>query len=196
MTAEIEPNKSVYLNGVNIYLTPFTREHLEDREYWVWMNTIDTTKHLGLPDYLMPVSFEELEEYFKQNAYSSNNILFAVVEKSSDKFIGTVRVSHINWVSRVAVIGIMLGDVSKRGRGYAAEMTKLIVEYAFGVLNLNKLTASGHSSNIASLKCFKKLGFKEEGIQRKQFFMDGKYYDLIHLGLLEKEFRKNEQIRS
>ena len=111
-------------------------------------------------------------------------------------FIGTVRVSHINWVSRVAVIGIMLGDVSKRGRGYAAEMTKLIVEYAFGVLNLNKLTASGHSSNIASLNCFKKLGFKEEGIQRKQFFMDGKYYDLIHLGLLEKEFRKNEQIRS
>ena len=58
----------------------------------------------------------------------------------------------------------MLGDDCIRGQGYAAEMTKLTVNYAFEVLNINKLTASAHSANIPSLKCFKRLGFMEEGM--------------------------------
>ena len=37
-------------------------------------------------------------------------------------FIGTVKVSHINWVSRVIVKGIVSGGVCTRDRGSAAEM--------------------------------------------------------------------------
>ena len=89
------------------------------------------------------------------------------------------------------MIGIMLGDISTRGRGYAAEMTKLTVDYAFEVLNINKLTATAHSTNLPSLKCFKRLGFKEEGVLKEQFYLDGKYYDIINLGLLKHEYLQN-----
>ena len=159
MKNEIGNNFPIYLEGKNIYLTPFTRDHLEMKDYWLWLNNLDTTKNLGIHDYVMPVSFEKLTEYFDNNAFKANNILFAVMEKKSNKFIGTVRVSHINWISRTAVIGILLGDLSSRGKRFASEMTRLAVDYIFNVLNLNKITASAHSANIPSLKCFRGLNF-------------------------------------
>ena len=156
---EPESKEPIYLESDKIYLTPFTRQHLENNNYLKWLNNLNTTKHLGLPDYMMPVSFKDLENYFEQNAFSRNNVLLAVIERETLEFIGTVRLAHINWISRVAVIGIMLGDDEKRGLGYASEMTKLIVDYAFNTLNLHKLTASAHNANLPSLKCFQRLGY-------------------------------------
>ncbi|MCH7786633.1 MAG: GNAT family N-acetyltransferase [Chloroflexi bacterium] len=188
LPVELGYEQPVFIAGERVYLTPFTRRHLEEPSYLRWMNDLETTKHLGLPDYLMPVSFQELESYFEQNSFSRNNAFFAVAEKSSDKFIGTLRVSHINWITRVAEIGIMLGDESVRGRGYASEMVQLAVDYAFDVLNMRKLVAGAHSENHASLRCFERLGFQQEGVFREQHFMDGRYYDIVRLGLFKRDY--------
>jgi ribosomal-protein-alanine N-acetyltransferase len=178
-----------FLHGKRVELEPFTQVHLEDPAYLKWLNDLETTKHLGLPGYLMPVSFEELARYYQQNVSSKNDLFFAVIETEMQKFIGTLRIAHIDWISRVAEIGIMIGETSARGHGYASEMVQLAVNYAFNTLNLRKLIAGAHSGNLASLRSFTRLGFEQEGLFKEHYLIDGQYYDLVRLGLFQRNYR-------
>ncbi len=39
---------------------------------------------------------------------------------------------------------------------------------------------------------YEKCGFTREGVSRKWCFMFGRYYDLVHMSILEDEFRAQE----
>jgi len=188
-TNVIVTTDSPFLRGSNVALVPFARQHLEDPAYLAWLNDLEVTKHLGIPTYLMPVSFDELQRYFEANAYHHSNILFAVLEEGSGRFIGTVRLSHINWVTQTAEIGVMLGDSHSRGKRYGSEMVELIVGYAFDQLNIRKLVAGSHAANKASLGCFLRLGFQKEGILREHIYIDGEYIDYVNLALFKRDYQ-------
>ena len=177
-----------YLTGEKVYLAPFTRRHLESKRYYRWMNSLEITSQLGMLEYLMPVSSKQLEAYYSTNAFSGHSILFAVHEKQSDKFIGTSKLGHLNWVSRCAEFGRVIGEKDSRGKGYGTEIIKLILEYAFLILNLNKVVAGTNVDNISALKTYEKVGFKIEGTIRKSWYKDGKLVDTIRVGLLKEEW--------
>ena len=177
-----------YLTGEKIYLAPFTRRHLESEQYYRWMNSLKITSQFGMIEYLMPVSSKQLEAYYSTNAFSGHSILFAVHEKQSDKFIGTSKLGHLNWVSRCAEFGRVIGEKDMRSKGYGTEIIKLILEYAFLILNLNKVVAGTSVENIAALKTYEKFGFKIEGTIRKSWYKDGKLVDTIRVGLLKEEW--------
>ena len=42
--------------------------------------------------------------------------------------------------------------------------------------------------NYGAIRCYKKCGFQEVGRQRKSRFVNGKYYDSIHMDILAEEF--------
>ena len=42
--------------------------------------------------------------------------------------------------------------------------------------------------NIRAINCYKKCGFKEEGVRRSKYYICGKYLDTIVMGLLKEEF--------
>jgi RimJ/RimL family protein N-acetyltransferase len=48
-------------------------------------------------------------------------------------------------------------------------------------------------TNDASVRLHKKLGFIEEGRRRRQFFLNGRYYDDLLFGLLREEFEANDK---
>lgn len=178
-----------YLEGYKIFLAPFTRHHLETRRYKRWLNSLEITSNLGMLEYLMPVSFQQLESYYLSNAFSGHSILFAIHEKDTDDFVGTAKIGHIDWLSRCAEFGRVIGEKDARGKGYGTEVIKLILEYCFRVLNLNKVVAGTNADNIAALKTYEKFNFKIEGTIRKSWFKNGKLIDTVRVGLLRDEWQ-------
>jgi RimJ/RimL family protein N-acetyltransferase len=65
---------------------------------------------------------------------------------------------------------------------------QLLIDYAFNTLNLHRLELSVYSFNVRAIKCYRKLGFKEEGRSREAFFGHGQYHDILQMGLLEGEW--------
>ena len=53
--------------------------------------------------------------------------------------VGFVYLNNIDWFSRNAEFGILIGERSKHGKGLAREALSLLVGYAFESLNLHKL---------------------------------------------------------
>ena len=65
-----------------------------------------------------------------------------------------------------AGIGIVIAEGADRNRGYGSEALSLICAYGFQVLGLHQLYAGVGQSNEASLKLFRKQGFRETGIRQ------------------------------
>ncbi|MFX1325275.1 MAG: GNAT family N-acetyltransferase, partial [Promethearchaeota archaeon] len=57
------------------------------------------------------------------------------------------------------------------------EATKLLLDYAFTELNLNKIHGGVIIENTGSWSVAEKLGFTFEGIEREAMYVDGKYLD-------------------
>jgi RimJ/RimL family protein N-acetyltransferase len=73
------------------------------------------------------------------------------LETKSKKFIGTIGLHEINWISRLAEMGILIGAQDEWGKGYASEAEKMILHYGFFFLNLRKIVVTIYKENKGSL---------------------------------------------
>jgi RimJ/RimL family protein N-acetyltransferase len=178
------------LEGKVSYLVPFDEQHMNSEEYLNWLRDYDVVKTINRLDYLRPVSFAEVRNYCETLIESENDIFLAIYEKKDDLFIGTIRAGHIDWHTRVADIGILIGNKSYWGKGIATDSIHTLGNYLFDKLGLRKLTAGLMGVNPAMLKVFEKLGFQQEGVFRKQDLFEGEYVDHIYLGCFRNEFRR------
>jgi RimJ/RimL family protein N-acetyltransferase len=62
-----------------------------------------------------------------------------------------------------------------------------VQEYAFGRLNLRRLSAGAWASNTGMVRTFERLGWLREGCQREHAFRDNEPVDVILFGLLRRE---------
>jgi len=51
-----------------------------------------------------------MEEFYRNSALSSNNVILAIVDIDSDAHIGNIKLGPINWISRISPLGIMIGN--------------------------------------------------------------------------------------
>lgn len=71
---------------------------------------------------------------------------------------------------------------------YCTEAIKLIQEFSFNKLNLNKLELEVRTYNNRAIHCYEKYGFVEEGRLQENFFTDGEYTDTLVMGILKSEY--------
>lgn len=179
------------LTGNKIVLREFTAEHLNDPKYFAWLRDLETVLPIYRVEYLLPLTFDALRGYVESLWKSGRDAFFAIHEKESGKFIGTQRVGHIDWRSGIGDLGILIGDRSCWGRGYATDAIRSASRYAFQTLSLRRLTAGTPATNEAMCRCFRRLGFREEGRLRQQLLIGGRYDDHVLFGLLKEEFQES-----
>jgi UDP-4-amino-4,6-dideoxy-N-acetyl-beta-L-altrosamine N-acetyltransferase len=107
--------------------------------------------------------------------------------------IGTTSLLHIDLINRTAEYGrLMIGDDNYRGKGggFALEAEVLLMKHGFYSLNLNRICGYVLEFNKRVMRLHDKVGFKEEGLLRQNIYKNGRYYDVIVIGLLAEEFRQ------
>ncbi|MFX1322441.1 MAG: GNAT family N-acetyltransferase [Promethearchaeota archaeon] len=177
------------LKGKKVILAPPKREYIDS--YLKWINDPEITQYLLI---FKPITKEMEEEWFESLKDRENDVLFSILiplNGGSEKLIGNCGIHKIDWKNRVGECGIMIGDKSEQGKGCGTEAMELLITYGFNTLNLNRLQLSVYDFNIPAIKLYKKLGFIEEGRKRKAYFINGEYHDIIIMGLLNDEWKKN-----
>ena len=178
------------LTGRKVVLREFDMNHLNDACYFEWLRDPEVVISIYRMEYLLPMSLEALRTYVESLWSSGRDCFFAVHEKESGKFVGTQRIGHIDWRSGIGDVGVLIGDRTCWGRGYATDAVRIACAYAFDILSLRKLTGGTPMSNAAMIRCFERLGFKEEGRLRSQLLMRGEYEDHVLFGLLKGELEE------
>jgi len=77
----------------------------------------------------------------------------------------------------------LIGEPGMRAKGLAKESTRLWIHYGIEVLGLRKIYLNTLDTNIRNIKLNEELGFKFEGILRNEVFFDGKYHDVLRMGI-------------
>ncbi len=181
--------KNIFLEGERLYLRPLEKRDINEK-YLSWLNDKAVTKYLEIR--VFPAAIEDLRRFYKDTQNPKTDILLAVVDKVGDEHIGNIRLGNIDWINRYGELAIMLGDKKFWGKSYGQEACRIMLEYAFMRLNLNKVILCVYATHTVAIKIYQKLGFKIEGRIKKIFNLDGKYIDSLWMGLLRSEFKKEK----
>jgi RimJ/RimL family protein N-acetyltransferase len=112
---------------------------------------------------------------------------WAVTQDGSDALIGTVSLFTIHREQRRAELGYALAS-SLWGRGYATEMLRPAIDFAFNTLDLERLEADIDPRNEASCRLVERVGFIREGLLRERWRVAGEVTDSAMYGLLRREY--------
>ncbi|MCX6158522.1 MAG: GNAT family protein [Ignavibacteriae bacterium] len=156
-----------------------------NEEYQNWLKNPEIYQYLETK-WKYP-NLEDLKAYITKIHNSNNDFMFGIYLTKDDKYIGNIKIGNVNWIHRYAEIGLIIGDQSEWGKGYAADSINLATKYAFEHLNLHKLWAGMYESNTGSLKAFKKAGYSNAGTFKAHGFVNGKYEDVFLVEILNKQ---------
>lgn len=174
---------------MGIKLRALTKE--DARITWKWRNDEDIKYFFsGHPFY---VNLEKEEEWFSRVLYSDiPTCILAIEEIQSKNLIGLVFLKDIHQINRSAEFAILIGEKNSRGKGYAKKSTKLMIDFAFNDLNLNRVFLKVQEDNDKAIKLYKKCEFQVEGILRQSIFKKGKYMNEIIMSIIKTEKSNNE----
>lgn len=173
--------KGKFLESENIYLRPFIKEDIQF--FTKWYNDFETRAKIGAVD---PTNSFEAEKIIEKN--DKDSIWFAVVRKLDNKVIGETGLLRMFPAWATTDLTIILPDKEHQHKGYGTETINLIMDYAFGYLNFNRMSIGVVGFNDSALSFYKKVGFKKEGIQQEGYYYNYKYYDFVMMRILKREF--------
>ena len=89
--------------------------------------------------------------------------------------------------SRIAQLyGVMLHP-DFRGRGLAAEATKLVARHLVFDLDFHRVQLECYGYNDRAIRHFERAGFIKEGVKRKAYWRHDEWVDGIIFGLVHKD---------
>lgn len=131
-------------------------------------------------------SFVELEDLYLKHIHDQSERRF-IAETGDGERVGLVELVEINYIHRRAEFQIIIAP-DKQGQGLGAAVTQLAGDYAFRVLNINKLYLTVSTDNAAAIHLYRECGFIEEGHLIDEYFVDGHYQDALRMYQLQRDF--------
>jgi len=177
--------KNAFLVGKKTYLRPV--ELADTRLIQKWHNDPMIRKMARLGE--LPVTYTKEDSDIRVARDSREEIYLIIMEKSTDKPIGFIRLNFIDAVSRNMWLRCVLGNPKVWGKNFAHDALSHVLKWLFSEQNIHRVTLETYATNKRAIKFFQKLGFKQEGTIREAVYFDGEYYDIISLGILASEFR-------
>ena len=172
------------LTSKRIILRPRLKK--DEKRFIELANDLHIGRFTHVPQPYTKKHFNQYSNLAKEKTRKKEEYPFVIALKKTNEFIGTITVRP-NGRDNHGTIGYWMGQ-PYRGQGYTTEACKLIINFAFNKLNLNKIVIEASAENPASQKIAKKLGMKLEGKLREKALLGGKYHDIHHYGMLKKEW--------
>lgn len=157
------------------------KEDLPTRVLWMNNPAVYSGMHFSLP-----ITLEGTKKWFENNV---GNVKRAdVVLMEDDEIVAFAGITNIDSTLRKAESYTFVSP-DKQGKGIGTRARKMVLDYAFGELGLNKVFAYINEDNIRSYKLSEKLGFKLEGRLRQEYInKNGEFRDCLYYGILKEEW--------
>jgi RimJ/RimL family protein N-acetyltransferase len=116
------------------------------------------------------------------------HIRYSDIKKN--QLIGVCGLTNINWIIRASELSFYIGahDIYV-DKYFAYDVVHVICDYAFNILNMNKVWAEIYEFDVQKKILFEAMNMHLDGILRNNVFDSGKYYDSFLYSLLSSEFK-------
>lgn len=167
---------SVGWQGDKVRLVPLDRDqHLSNA--LLWLNDPEVSRWLKVGD--LPITRGAEEEYFRKADMPGDTEISFAIETLEGVHIGFSGLIRIDWRSRVAYTGSVIGRRELWGTGLGTDAARVRTRYAFEALGLRMLIAEVMDVNPASLAMLAKVGYQEVGRIPQRLWKRGAYRDQV-----------------
>lgn len=90
-------------------------------------------------------------------------------------------------------LSIIIPNPEDQGRGYGLEAISIMFDLAFTQYDMNRIAIGVVAKNQYALDFYKRVGFRQEGVQEQGYYYDGEYSDFIMMRILSEEWKKHTQ---
>lgn len=157
---------------------PIYRTIEREREYLgEWLPFVDFT--LNMTD----------TQAFVQSILNSGKKNFTCAIYYQSQFVGLIGLKDIDSYNRKTEIGYWISEAFQH-KGIVTRSCRAIIEFAFNVLEINRIQIKVATGNLKSLHVAERLGFTREGIERQGELLSNGFTDLVVFGLLKNERSK------
>jgi RimJ/RimL family protein N-acetyltransferase len=169
--------------GTTVRLRAIERDDIP--RFVKWFNDPDVRHHLAM---YRPLSFAQEEKWFEKHTELDPAEHVFGIETQEGVHIGNIGLHDVNWKDRSAELGIVIGEKDHWNQGYGTDAIVTLLGYAFGELNLHRVSLRVDADNPRAIRCYEKCGFRHEGTLRDAVFTRGQHKDQHVLSILQPEF--------
>lgn len=133
------------------------------------------------------------EAWFEKTNSSPNDFMFMFEKLDDGEPLGAGGLLYINWIIRSADFSFYIGYAEKYidDEGYAEDAARLLLDYGFLNLNLNKIWTELYEFDTRKLNFFQEVfKFKVDGCLRDNCFEDGRYWNSYIISLTREDYDK------
>jgi [ribosomal protein S5]-alanine N-acetyltransferase len=175
------------IEGECIRLEPPRPEYLP--AFVRWFSDMEVTRFLL---YRSPFTEKGEAEWLERTATDEHEVLWSIVARVSGRLVGNTALNHIDWRNRHAMSGTVIGEKDEWGKGYAGEAIRLRTRYAFRELGLHKVITTVIGPNDASRRGLERAGYRQCGVYRSHFLVDGTWHDVWIGEILRDDWESQE----
>lgn len=174
------------LKGALVGLTAVEKSDL--MQLMDWRNIESFRKHFR--EY-REINSTMQEKWFEMKVMADpSTMMFSIRRLSDGLLLGCCGFVYINWVHKHADLSLYIGwnEAYIDNEGYAEDSCKVLFRYAFKELGLHKVWTEIYEFDDKKWTLYQKLGFKQDGMLRDNYFYDGKWWGSRMISLLTDEY--------
>lgn len=180
ISESIIDGEKVRLRPVEERDLPHFVQWLKDRELARWLEHLESAPTL-----------EEEYEWWHDKRSDPDSVLWAI-DSPEGCLIGTIEL-RLTMRAERAEMGVAIHDKTQWGKGLGTDAVRLVVDYAFDELNLNRVGLTTDEENARAIRCYEKVGFVREGLLRQHRLLDGRFGNTVVMGILRDEWTPLER---
>lgn len=168
----------------DLIIRPSEWDDLDD--FFRWERLPEVTEFFSIRD---EQTMEDVVRKFVTDEKDPKAQQFTILlkEEGETRKIGRIVLADIEDGWKGEIWRIYIGDKSLRGKGYGKQAMKAMMGYCFDVLGLERLYIDHYTGNPAA-SLYLSLGFRYEGILRKNCRKNGILYDVHLMSMLREEY--------
>lgn len=172
--------------GERVRLRGVEREDLP--RFVAWLNDPEVRENLMMQSPLSHAMEETWFENMLKRPTEEQPLVIEVRQEDAWTPVGNCGLFDINWHVRSAEVGIFIGEKSLWNQGYGTEAMQLLLRHGFETYNLNRIHLRVYETNPRAVRSYEKAGFTLEGRERQGMYQQGRYIDVLLMGILRAEW--------
>lgn len=174
----------------SVKLEPFTEADID--QLIAWIPSPQFLAQWTGPAFDYPLDRAQLTHHLTEARQENPaSLVFKAVVPETGAAIGHGELARIDSKNLSAALArILVGPTELRGAGIGEAIVRALLRIAFDDLSLHRVALNVFDFNQSAIRCYQKVGFRLEGVQRAACKVGDEYWNVCAMSILEHEYHE------
>ena len=135
-----------------------------------------------------PTDEEKVKRQIAVDHRSEDSLWFTITD-GEERIVGETGLLRMFPAWHQTDLTIIIPDPQMQRKGYGTEAMEIMLDLAFHEYKMHRVSIGVVALNTSALKFYKKMGFRQEGVQEEAYYYKGAYSDFVMMRILSREWR-------